>query len=179
MILICDICRSIIDQSLNLGHTDPRPGILSVRDRVSVQMSYQQVIADHRLIQVGLERTVSTLVQSIVAEVALQAFDHAFRGGTTRHNGLESLGHGRIAGVDMFQGIERDGDGSPRCGVAIAALRPAPASHAHRKPIVLLRCAIDERCAGVANTLVVHLMASQADGHAIGGDEVDPENWTG
>ena len=69
-------------------------------------MSYQQVIADHRLIQVGLERIVSTLAQSIVAEVALQAFDHTFHGGTTRHNGLESLGHGRIAGVDMFQGIE-------------------------------------------------------------------------
>ncbi len=77
-------------------------------------MSYQQVIADHRLIQVGLERIVSTFAQSVVAEVALEAFDHPFHGRPTRHNGLESLGHGGIAGVDMFQGIERNGDGSPQ-----------------------------------------------------------------
>ena len=75
-------------------------------------MSYQQVVADHRLIQVGLERIVSTLAQSIVTEVTLQAFDHTLHRGTTRHNRLESLSHGGIVRVDMFQGIERDGDGS-------------------------------------------------------------------
>jgi hypothetical protein len=58
-------------------------------------MSYQQVIADHRLIQVGLEQTVSTLAQSIVAEVTLQAFDHAFHGAATRHDGVASLGHAK------------------------------------------------------------------------------------
>ena len=69
-------------------------------------MSYQQMIADHRLIQVGLERIVSTFAQSIVAEIALQAFDHPFYGGAPCHNGLESLGHGGITRVDVFQGIE-------------------------------------------------------------------------
>ena len=77
-------------------------------------MSYQQVIADHRLIQVGLERIVSTFAQSIVTKVALEAFDHTFHGGATRHNGLESLGHRGIVGVDMLEGIERNGDGSAR-----------------------------------------------------------------
>jgi hypothetical protein len=77
-------------------------------------MSYQQVIADHRLIQAGLERIVATFAQSIIAEVALQAFDHPFHRGTTGHNGLESLGHGGIVGVDMFQGIKRNGEGSAR-----------------------------------------------------------------
>ena len=77
-------------------------------------MSYQQVIADHRLIQVGLERIVSTLAQSIVAEVALQTFNHQLHRGTTCHYGLEALGHGWIIGVDVVQGIERHGDGSPR-----------------------------------------------------------------
>ena len=97
-----------------LGRPPLRPCIGYRRYGVSVQMAYQQVIADHRLVQVGLERRVSTLAQSIITEVALQAFDHTFHRGATRHNGLESLGHGGITGVDLFQGIERNGDGSAR-----------------------------------------------------------------
>ena len=46
-------------------------------------MSYQQVIADHRFVQVGMERIVSTLAQSIVGEVTLQALDRPLHGGTT------------------------------------------------------------------------------------------------
>ena len=64
------------------------------------------MIADHRLIQVSLERIVSMFAQSIVAEIALQGFDHPFHGGAPPHDGLESLGHGGITRVDVFQGIE-------------------------------------------------------------------------
>ena len=97
-----------------LGRLPHRPCVGDRRYGVSVQVAYEQVIADHRLVQVGLEGGVSTLAQSIVTEVALQAFDHTFHRGATRHNSLKSLGHGGIAGVDLFQTIERNGDGSAR-----------------------------------------------------------------
>ena len=131
------------------------------------------MVADHRLIQVGLERIVSPLAQSIVTEVTLQAFDHTLYRGTMRHDRLEPLSHRGIARVDMFQSIERDGDGSTRLSGAITALCLFPASQADTKPIVLLRCAVDKLFAGVANTLVVQLMSCQADGDPIGGDLLD------
>ena len=112
------IVSVVIDQYLVnlriLGRLAPRRCVGYQRCGGLVQMSHQQVVADHRLIQVGLERSVSTLAQSIIAEVALQAFNHPFHRGATRHHGLESLGHGGIGGVDLFQGIERNGDGSTR-----------------------------------------------------------------
>lgn len=66
------------------------------------------MIADHRLIEVGLERIVSTLAQSIIAEVALQAFDQPLHGGTAGHNAFEALGHGgntRVNRVNMYESL--------------------------------------------------------------------------
>ena len=83
-------------------------------------MSYQQLIADQRLIQVSLERAITALAQSVIAKVALKTLDHTLHGRAACHDRLESFRHGGIVRVDMFQGIERNGDGSARLGSLIA-----------------------------------------------------------
>ena len=75
-------------------------------------MAYEQVIADHRLIQVSLERFIASFAQTVIAKVALQTLDHPLHRGAASHDGFKPFGHGRVVRIDMRQGIEGNRDGS-------------------------------------------------------------------
>ena len=69
-------------------------------------MAYEQVIADHRLIQVGLKRLIAAFAETVIAKVALQTLDHPLHRGTAGHDGFKPFGHGWVVRIDMRQGIE-------------------------------------------------------------------------
>jgi hypothetical protein len=63
-------------------------------------MAYEQVIADHRLIQVGLERFIASFAQTVIAKVALQTLYHPLHRGAAGHDSFKPFGHGRVVRID-------------------------------------------------------------------------------
>ena len=71
-----------------------------------VKMSYQQVIGNHRLIQVGLERFIASFAQPVISKITFQTLYHPLNRRTAAHDGFEPFGHRGIVWIDVWQGVK-------------------------------------------------------------------------
>ena len=116
------------------------------------------MISDHGLIQIGLERLVSPLTQTVITEITFQALYHSFNGGAATQDRLEPFCHGRIVRIDLRQGIKRNRYGSPRLCCTVTALSSFRAAGTDGRAMILLWRFIDELLAVVPNTFVIQLI---------------------
>lgn len=127
-------------------------------------MAYEQVIADHRLLQVSLERFIASLAQTSIAKVVFQTLYHPLNRGTAGHDGLEAFGHGRVVRIDMRQGLEGNRDGASRLRGTVTAIDALTTAQTYGCPFVASRRFIDEFAAVESNAFIVQFMTGQANG---------------